>query len=269
MSIKKTFRLAELTMGEMKEVLPQKPVILLPMGSFEDQGPHAPTGDYLSADAMAVKIAEAATAKGIPTFVAPPIPFGGDDGFSASPGGITLSQGTLTAVISDMLASLMRSDITRIVVINGHGGNVGPIRDATAEVYRAGGPLIPSFYLWRVGYGLLPAILGADVAKKAAGHGCDPLTSVAMHLLPGLVREDLIPAVIPKPTAHGVPVAGFSGLKIGGADIDAPLHYHEAAVDGVWGGDPSLCSAATGAALTEKLSGIGAEICAWVVSQQP
>ncbi len=70
-------------------------------------------------------------------------------------------------------------------MINGHGGNVGPIQVATREVHRATGMLIPSLYLWRIGYGLLPGIVGAEAAQRASGHGADPLTSVGMHLFPG------------------------------------------------------------------------------------
>ena len=46
--------------GEARELYPKNPVILLPMGSLEDQGPHAPMGDYL----LAEKIAELAAIAG-------------------------------------------------------------------------------------------------------------------------------------------------------------------------------------------------------------
>ena len=92
-------RLAEITQGEAKEILPRNPVILLPMGSFEDQGPHAPMGDYLSADAIAERIARRATARGVETMIAPVLPFGGADYFGSMPGGISLTQPTLRAVL--------------------------------------------------------------------------------------------------------------------------------------------------------------------------
>ncbi len=47
-----------ITGGEARELYAANPVILLPMGSHEDQGPHAPMGDYL----LAEKIAELAAA---------------------------------------------------------------------------------------------------------------------------------------------------------------------------------------------------------------
>ena len=39
------YRMGEITALEMREILPARPVVLLPLGNFEDQGPHAPMGD--------------------------------------------------------------------------------------------------------------------------------------------------------------------------------------------------------------------------------
>ena len=83
-------RMAELTGGEARVLYPRNPLILLPMGSHEDQGPHAPMGDYLSAEAVALRIADRATEAGTEAFVAPVLPFGGADYFGSMPGGISL-----------------------------------------------------------------------------------------------------------------------------------------------------------------------------------
>src|ERR1700735_175595 len=95
-------RLAELTGGEMREIVPRRPVILLPLGSHEDQGPHAPMGDYLLAELVANQIAERAFGLGVETLVAPVIPFGGSNYFGSTPGGIALSQTTLRALLMDV-----------------------------------------------------------------------------------------------------------------------------------------------------------------------
>ena len=251
-------RMAELTGGEAREVLARRPVVLLPMGSHEDQGPHAPMGDYLSADAIAELIARRATERGVETVVAPVLPFGGADYFGAMIGGIALSQSTLRAVLTDMLACLVRHKLTRIVVINGHGGNVQAVHETTQVVYRETGALIPSFYLWRVGYGLLPGILGDEMAKRAAGHGADPLTSVAWHLFPSLMRPDLTPDPTPLQQVMGIPATAFGVARFEGAEIAVPVEYNEIAPDGVRSGDPRLCSPETGAKLVEQLTELGA-----------
>jgi creatinine amidohydrolase len=221
-------------------------------------------GDYLSAERVAERIAERATAEGTPTLVAPVLPFGGADYFASMPGGISLSQSTLRAVLTDMLACLLRHGLDRLVVINGHLGNVQAIHDTTQTVWLERGILIPSLYLWRVGYGLLPAIVGADIAARASGHGGDPLSSVAMHLFPDLIRHDLVPAPSPTPVVRGMTVSGFGTATFEGAEIAVPLEVEQIAPNGVWQADPRLCSAETGAALVERLSAIGARLAAHV-----
>jgi creatinine amidohydrolase len=257
-------RMGELTAGEMRVLAAENPVILLPLGSHEDQGPHAPMGDYLSAERMAEHIAARATAEGTRTIVAPVLPFGGADYFASMPGGIALSQSTLRAVLTDMLGCLMRHQFSRIVVINGHGGNVLAIHETTQTIWLEKGILIPSLYLWRVGYSLLPGILGAETAKRASGHGADPLTSVAMALFPDLIRSDLIPGPTTPGIVRGMTVSGFGTASFEGAEIAVPIELEDTAPNGVWGGDPRLSSAETGAALVEKLTVIGARLAAHV-----
>lgn len=251
-------RLAELTAGEARDILPRNPVILLPMGSLEDQGPHAPMGDYLCAEKVAELIAARASAAGTETLMAPVVPFGGADYFGSMPGGIALSQPTLTAVISEIFGCLMRHGLSRFVVINGHGGNTRAIHDATHKIYMESGVIIPSYYLWSVGYTLLPGILGADRAKRTAGHGAEPLTSVAMHLFPELIRKDLVPPPPELGSVMGLKARTFASFDFQGAEFTLPVEYHEVSVNGVRG-DPRECSSETGEKLVDKLVGIGAD----------
>ena len=253
-----------ITGGEGRALYAQNPVILLPMGSQEDQGPHAPMGDYLLAEKIAELAAIKATNAGTPTVVAPVIPFGGVDFFGAMPGGIAVSEATLVSIIRDMIASLHRHGLTRLIVINGHGGNVGPINVATRETFHATGHQIPSLYLWRIGYALLPAIVGAETSRAVSGHGADPLSSIGMHLFPELMRPDMIPA--PKPLGHNkaldLPYTALGSLNFEGAEVTVPTEYDEVYSQGVGKGDPNLCTPATGAALTEQLSTLVARFAA-------
>ena len=250
-----------LTGDEGRAIYAQNPVILLPMGSHEDQGPHAPMGDYLLAEKMAELAALRATEMGTPTLVAPVIPFGGADYFGAMVGGIALSEATLTQVMREMFANLHRHGLTRLIVINGHGGNVGPIQVATREVLRASGHIIPSLYLWRIAYGMLPSIVGAEKSAAVSGHGADPLTSLGLHLFPELLRKDMIPAPLSlkRNAALDLPYTALGAASFKGAEIGMPTEYDDVYNKGVAKGDPNLSSAETGSALTEKLVTLCAE----------
>lgn len=251
-------KMAELTSEEARRYLDDKAVILLPMGSLEDQGTHAPMGDYLAAERVALDIASAARADGVPTFVAPVIPFGGRDYFDSSHGGISIAHATLVAILDDMLGCLDRHGLRKLLIINGHGGNVAPITEATLRWRQKAGMFVPSMYLWQIAYELLKEILGPVQAARSSGHGADPLTSVGLHYYPGILRPDLMQAPPTGQRAMGVEVAGFAALKYDGARIQAPLEASESAPHGVWGGDPRHCSAETGRKLVERLVRIGA-----------
>jgi len=250
--------------GEAREIYADDPVILLPMGSHEDQGPHAPMGDYLLAAKIAELAAIRATGRGVRTLVAPVLPFGGADWFGPMVGGIAISQATLTAVIADMVDSLHRNGLTRLIVINGHGGNVGPISEVARELYQREQIVLPSLYLWRIAYQMLPEIVGAQKAAAVSGHGADPLTSLGLHLFPELIRKDLIPAAQPlrRDPVLDLPFTGLGTASFEGAEVAMPNEYDETYNLGVAKGDPKLCSAETGAALAEKLT----ETCARFVA---
>ncbi|MFM0047120.1 creatininase family protein [Paraburkholderia sediminicola] len=254
------YRLAELTADEMRQVTSRSPVILLPMGSFEDQGPHAPTGDYLSAAVVAEQIAKRASQQGTETYVAPVVPFGGCDFFGYMPGCISLSQSTLRSLLDDMLNSLLRHGLTQIVIVNGHGGNCGTIHDATQRIWLEQGVIIPSFYLWRVAYTFLPEIIGEDEARASSGHGGNPLTSVAMHLFPDLVREDLMAPPVKDVHAWGLPVSGFDTVNIGKGFVTVPLEGNDMVPNAIYLGDPRLCSAAVGKQVVDRLVEIGTDL---------
>ncbi len=251
-------RLAELTSEEARQHLNADAVVLLPMGSLEDQGIHAPMGDYLAADLMAVEIAKAARADGVATFVAPVIPFGGRDYFDSSHGGISISHATLCGILDDMFACLNRHGIRKLMIVNGHGGNVPAITEVALRWRHKAGLFVPSMYLWQVAYGQLPELIGPDKASKSAGHGGDPLTSVGMHFYPDILRPDLVRPAPSGATVKGMAVSGFSTITHDGARFQVPIEALEATETGAYGCDPTLCSAETGEKLVARLAALGA-----------
>jgi creatinine amidohydrolase len=256
--VSRKVRLGELTAGEAHEILARRPVILVPLGSHEDQGPHAPMGDYLTAERIAIQIADRACTLGVETLVAPVLPFGAANYFGSTPGGLAVSQATLRAILMDVLGCLLRHDLSNLIVLNGHDGNVQCIQEVTSAIYRSHGCLIPTIHLWAVAKRLLVDVVGVEKATQTIGHGADVLTSLAMHLFPDWVRWDLIPGPSERPEVMGLPVTGLAEVGFEGVPISVPLEVAELAPNGVAGGDPRLCSAETGAALAEKLIELGA-----------
>lgn len=255
LNLKPEVRMSRLCATEARAALKDNPVILLPMGSHEDQGPHFPMGDYLFAERIAELAAIAATNAGTPTFVAPVIPYGGEDFFRSAIGGIVLEQSTLELVLYDILNSLIQNGLTRIIMVNGHSGNVNPIAVTMRKIHNDHDIVVPSIYLWECAYKLLPGIVGAEQAALRSGHGADPLGSVGLHLHPELVKKENIPAQqnTKLDPLFGLPFTNLGKLSLGKVEIGVPYDYTDTYNAGVANGDPRLCDAVTGQKLTDQL----------------
>ena len=216
-------------------------------------------GDYLLADRLAGRIAEAATALGSRSFVAPCLPFGVADYFGSSPGGLALSPAAFRAALVDLLAGLLRHGLDRIVILNGHGGNVPVIHEVTVNLRRERGVVIPSFYLWKVARKLMEK----RIAAGRFGHGAEPLLSLTMALRGGTVRAD--ETAPPPQSLLGLPVSNFGTLDFEGVEIDAPAEFDavpRAAVAAAW----PEASAALGQEVADELVALGSRFVAYIAS---
>lgn len=228
--------------------------LILPMGSTETHGPAAPMGDWLLCEAIAMQAARAAAAAGDDALVAPAIPFGGEDFFRHIPGGIALSPATLSAVVLEALEALHRTG-ARLLVMNGHGGNIPAIEAAQRAMRARHCILVPALHLWREAAGLLRAW---QTPADRIGHGGDPILSVAMHLFPELCAPNLaVPRQKPG-RAWGREISGFNTLRVSGLDLAIPTDIDEVAPGGVQAVDPRGADAALGARLCTALAEAGA-----------
>lgn len=241
--------LKDMTAAEFRDRLDPQTVILLPFGSQEEQGPHAPMGDYMLADAVALKAAQLSGA-----IAAPCMPFGYAEFFRGFPGGIQLRAPTFTALVEDMLVSFLDHGAERLVILNGHTTNSTLIDQVQRKVRREHGVTVASIDLWRsLPDSLWAEIHGADAAL-ARGHGADPLTSLALHLYPEKMRPDLIRSSTSAP-AFGLAATSAAGVKFEGAQVNLPLDAHEVNADGMLGGDARLASAEKGQRIFDHVTG--------------
>ena len=151
---------------------------LLPVGSTEQHGPHAPLGtDTLSAEAVADA---GATAAENDVIVAPPIPVGIAAEHRQFTGTLWVSPDTFRAYVRETVASLASHGWDRVVIVNGHGGNAEAVREVAADLTRAA-----------VAY-TLPFTWFDAVEAPEMGHGGPVETALLRHVAPDLVREDRI-----------------------------------------------------------------------------
>ncbi|MBD3308771.1 creatininase family protein [candidate division KSB3 bacterium] len=244
------FRLQEFTWIEFQERLQQepKPLILLPFGSQEEQGPHAPMGDWMLTDVLATKIAEKAE-----VIAAPTMPFGYADYFRPIPGGIALTPDTFRRVLEDICVNFLEHGIEHLVIFNGHSGNYPLIDQVIRKLKREWGILIPCLNVWRL---ITPdkwREWHGEWGTSAFGHGGDPLTSVYLHLFPDLVRMDLIELESQKKSFLGLPTAGLNAVKFQGVDVNVALDITDRCDNGIAGGDPTRSAAEIGQKIVDYL----------------
>ncbi|WIV68414.1 creatininase family protein [Natrialbaceae archaeon AArc-T1-2] len=151
---------------------------VLPVGSTEQHGPHAPLGT----DAIA---AEAVAEAGVDAFdgevaVAPTVSIGVAEEHRHFPGTMWVSPDTFRAYVRDAVESLASHGFDRVVLVNGHGGNVGPLREVAGTISRHDDAYAVPFTWFDA--------IGEHGTEM--GHGGPLETAMMKRIDPDLVRED-------------------------------------------------------------------------------
>ena len=117
---------ADLTWPEAGALADAGAVLAVPVGATEQHGPQLP----LSTDTdLAVALCAGAAAHCPAVVVAPPVAYGASGEHSGFPGTLSIGQAALELLIVELCRSATDT-FERIVLVNGHGGNVEPLRRA-------------------------------------------------------------------------------------------------------------------------------------------
>jgi creatinine amidohydrolase len=206
--------LARLCWEEARDALARARLALLPVGSCEQHGPHMTLDtDLAIAEAFARRLAGGL---GADALLCPGIGYGLSEHHLGFHGTLTLRPETFAGLVSDIVESLARWDLRRVLVVNGHGGNIDALRLAARQARRDHGVLVAAV-MW--------AQLAADEAARHAtgpryGHACEIETSVGMALAPQTVRPERIgpPGDLPSREPLSEPPA---------PRVDLPVLMHE------------------------------------------
>jgi len=132
---KRVFLLGELTWPEARTRFKQVDVALLPVGSIEQHGPHLPLDcDSFDAEYLAIKVAE--NCMDPKPLVLPLMPYGVSYHHEDFSGTISVSPETLSKLVYDIGMSAARHGVTKLVIINGHGGNSPSLHFAAQMINR-------------------------------------------------------------------------------------------------------------------------------------
>ena len=123
--------LQHMTWVEVEAYLKESRGVIIPIGSTEQ---HSPLG-LIGTDAICAEVAARAAGEEAGAVVGPTISVGMSEHHMSFPGSMTLKPSTLLLVIKEYALSLARHGFDRIMLINGHGGNMSTARAAFSEVY--------------------------------------------------------------------------------------------------------------------------------------
>lgn len=211
-------------------------VAVIPLASMETHGPHLPLGtDGLIAEGILARAAERIAAKAVSL---PTLWLGASSEHCGHAGTLSREPEQMIASIVALGEGLSRAGIRRVVLFNGHGGNIA-LGSIAALKLRTRFDMLAASAHW-LDFGL-PADLTQPAPANADVHGGWVETSVMLHLAPHLVKKDKAKANDAKPPAAGLFPAGpvSWGWKI--EDLAA----------GGWIGRPDLATADLGRAMVD------------------
>ena len=155
-------------------------VAVLPWGATEAHNYHLPYGtDNVQAEQVAIRAAHRAWDKGARVVVLPTVPFGVNTTQLDIKLCLNMNPSTQTTVLEELLVSVARSKIGKLVIVNGHGGN--DFRQIVREVQARTSVFLCVVNWYKV---IDPKAYFSDLGD----HAGELETSVMQHLVPDLVR---------------------------------------------------------------------------------
>jgi len=224
-------------------------VVVAPLGSLEQHGHHLP---MLTDTMIITEIARRAESElGEESRFLPTLWLGASHHHLAFPGTVSLSNNLYVSVIEDVLESLIGGGFRRIFLLNGHGGNITPGRQALYNVqlrHRDKPELFLAFSSWwALAADQVAAIPGLQ--SSSVTHACEQETSMILQTRPELVDMDSATGTnIPFDSAFYVP--DF----IGPSRVDVPRAFNQLSKTGAFG-HPELATLEKGEALYQAAAG--------------
>ena len=232
----------QLRSPQLKSLADVNAIVVVPVGSIEQHGPHLP----VKVDALlATEVARRAALKiqtHQPILVTPTVWCGLAEHHMDFCGTLTLDFETFHALLRNLCRSIRHHGFRRIFLLNGHGGNIAALNVICSELVRElEGLRVVSGTYWT-----LP-----EVAEKFAEilevqqnvrHAGEAETSMMLALEPELVDQSILNQ------ADGTPEIPFYG-----SGVSRWVSFKEVSANGVIG-SPSVATAAKGELLLEVAS---------------
>lgn len=170
-------------------VLSKDTPVVIPVAALEQHGHHMPVfTDSLLLGEVLRRVKELTADK---VLFAPLQWLGNSEHHLDFPGTMTASPRVYLDLLRDMVENFLFHGFRRIVLLNGHGGNIVPMQQAMFELrqkYRQRADLLLlSTTYWTLGG--KPWETNASLTQRQMGHACEWETSMMLRIRPELVGD--------------------------------------------------------------------------------
>lgn len=233
-----SYVLTEMTWPEVEDALKTVKMAIVPVGAHEQHGPHMNEScDAVLATEMAKRLAAVLHPQ---VLVTPTVNMGVSPHHLNFPGTISLRPETLLAVLRDMVVSLQRHGIDKVLFLNSHGGNQATLGLACASFIQELG--VACYYAKTTASA--KKAMKENISSTLFGHSCEREVSEAYYLAPHLVRSERLEK---GDIVHG---GCWEGLRPGNP-LQGFYYYEEMTRNGCIG-DATRASHAIGKAIVEE-----------------
>jgi creatinine amidohydrolase len=182
-------RFCDMTAPRIRGLPRDETLVVAPIAACEQHSDHLPVfTDTILCGAVADGV-EAALADSV--LLLPVLWLGASDHHRPFGGTLTASLPVYESMLVDLLEPLLSDAFRRVLLLNGHGGNIDPLRVALRRLdTRFTDAILTGAAYWELAEPELTELCQGP--RKTVGHACEIETSMMLHLRPDLVRRDLI-----------------------------------------------------------------------------
>jgi len=172
---------------EVAELEPARLVTLIPLGSFEQHGPHLP----LTVDTEIITALARAAEHRLPdrVLLTPTLWLGHSTHHLRFAGTLSVAPRLYADLVKAVVHSLVQHGARKVFLLNGHGGNEVPVqlalRELKAELAARPEVLVTAASYWRLGRQIIAEVRESGLG--GVGHACEMETSIMLALRPEAV----------------------------------------------------------------------------------
>jgi creatinine amidohydrolase len=175
-------RWEDLSWPQHEEMAKKGATVVMPFAAIEQHGPH----NAVVVDTCLVTSVCQKAAEGLEHVLVTPTMWAGlSPHHMEFPGTLTLSLETYLGVIQDLVRSVARHGYQKVLLVNGHGGNVASLQAAALQLKHELGIVIWMVTYFRLGNEIAEKIRKSDMGGMA--HAGEYETAMMLHLRPDLV----------------------------------------------------------------------------------